>query len=158
MTTTIAREPVATLFAPGVKALLEQHWREIALYQDEVKLEPDFARYVALEKSGHLVVIVARDGLRVVGYSVFLVSNHLHYSSCKMANNDVLFVDKDYRKGTSLGIRLIRCSEVILQGLGVQRVTWHVKPLNDWSPVLARMGYAQEEIIMGKLLETNHGY
>lgn len=149
---TIQRETVDQCVG-DIPPLLQAHWEEVALYRDEVPLSPQFDRYRAIEKTGRLVVITARYEGALIGYSVFIINQHLHYSTCRVASNDVLFLVKDYRKGSDAGRRLIRASEVLLSSMGVQRMTWHIKPKNDWSPILVRMGYEREEIIMGKLLE-----
>ena len=132
--------------------LLEKHWEEVALYRDRIDLDPDFTRYRMLEDAGGLVILTARMGGKLIGYSVFVVSDHMHYQSCKVASNDVLFVSFEYRHTTTTGLRLIRESEKTLKSLGVNRVLWHIKPKNDWSLILRHRGYDQEEIIMGKLL------
>lgn len=151
MTITIERESCAQI-VPDIGPLLQAHWREVALYQDAVPLAPDMDRYRGLEKAGKLVVVAARDDARLIGYSVFLLHNHLHYMTCRVASNDVLFLSPEYRKGTTAGVRLVRESERMLTLLGVNRITWHIKPANDWSAILERLGYDLEEKIMGKLL------
>ena len=153
----IARESIRTCLDEA-KPLLAKHWREVALYQDDVPLDPDFDRYLRCDADGTMLTLTARDDGRLIGYSVFILFQHIHYRSCLVATNDVLFLDRDYRSGTTAGIRLLRESEAELsrerdrRGAEQIRVVWHVKPKNDWSPILARLGYMQEEIIMGKLI------
>ena len=158
MRATIAQEAVDQCW-PDMATLVEDHWREVALYRDAVPLDPDVERYRGLERAGRLVILTAREAGALVGYSVFLVHNHLHYRQCKVASNDLLFLRQDRRAGSGLGIRLIRESEKALAALGVDRITWHVKAGNDWSDILARMGYDMEEKIMGRLLKegASHG-
>ena len=160
---TIQRERFAAVM-DELPPLLEDHWREVALHQETVPLKPDFKRYVAGCESGRVLTLTARDDGHLIGYSIFLLSVHLHYSTCLVATNDVLFLAKSYRSGTTAGIRLIRESEAEIErecagrGAASVRVLWHVKPKNDWSPILKRMGYEQEEIIMGKLLGEPNGH
>lgn len=130
--------------------ILVDHWREVALYQEKIPLEPDYSRYVAAENQGRLVIVTARKDGELVGYSVFILHRHIHYKNCLVASNDVIYLKPEYRG--VIGARLILKSEAILTELGVDRMTWHVKPKHDWSPILERMGYDHEEIIMGKLL------
>ena len=93
---------------------------------------------------------------------LFFFYEHMHYRLL-VATNDVIFLDKDYRTKTTVGLRLIKASEAELElerrrrGEAQMRVLWHVKPKNDWTPILARLGYAPEEIIMGKLTGGGHG-
>ena len=150
MSLTCQRETCAQIIE-DIKPLIVRHWREIALHQDEVPLDPDYAKYKKLEAAGALCIVSCRRDAALVGYSIFFLNRHIHYKGCFMASNDVLFLDAPERKGTA-GLKLIRESERILEGLGVKRVIWHIKPKHDFSPILRRFGYEQEEIIMGKLL------
>ena len=124
--------------------------------KDTIKLNPDFDRYLKLEKKNLLVIITCREDTTLIGYSIFFLYKHLHYQDHLFASNDVLFLIKSARKGRQ-GIKLIRESERILKTLGVLRLSFHVKPKNDFSPILSRIGYGKEEIIMGKLLGESHG-
>jgi hypothetical protein len=148
--TEFAAEAYATV-VDEIKPLLERHYEEIAVHK-QFPLQPDWARYEAVARLGKLVIVTARHGKNLVGYAVFLVSQHLHYTTQRLAANDVIFIDKPYRLG-SAGIRLIAESERILAGAGVNKVMWHVKPLHNWGPILERRGYGTEEIIMAKILK-----
>lgn len=135
-----------------LKHLFELHWEEIANYKSEIPLKPDYGKYQILEDKNCLLLVTCRNNENsIVGYSLFFISNHIHYQSCVVAGNDLLFLHKDYRKGR-VGINLIKESERFLKEMGVQKITWHIKPNHDFSPILVRMGYMQEEFIMGKLL------
>jgi len=149
----VARETLSQIRASGeLEALLRAHYEEIALYRDRVSLEPDWETYELLEERGRLVCLTGRDDGVLIGYAAFFVFPHPHYRSHIVATNDVIFVRRDQRKGSTAGLRLIRESERVLAEVGAHRVVWHVKPKNDWSAILERLGYHQEEIMMGKLL------
>jgi hypothetical protein len=133
-----------------IKPLLKRHYEEIAIHK-QFPLRPDWERYETVARLGKLVIVTAREGKKLVGYAVFLVSRHLHYTTQRLAANDVIFIDKPYRLG-SAGIRLIAESERILAAAGVDKLMWHVKPSHNWAPILERRGYGTEEIIMAKIL------
>ena len=99
----------------GIKALIEDHWNEVALHKDVVKLEPNWGQYAALEAQNRLVIITAREGELLVGYSVFFLHHHAHYKSCLVASNDVIYLVPG-KRGV-VGTRLIRNSETILKSL-----------------------------------------
>ena len=142
---------------PGVELLLEEHWREVALYQDEIKLAPDFERYESLYAAGKLIIVTARLAEVLIGYSIFILHNHIHYKNCLVASQDVLFVTGTQRK-TGAGIRLIRGSEDVLRKLGVNRITHHCKQINNLQEILTALGYLVEEVIVGKLIQVEqHG-
>ena len=134
---------------PELDALLIEHYREIALYQDKVPLAPNWASYYAMERAAQLVLVSARKEGVLVGYAAWLLKDHLHYQGHLVAMNDVIFLAKEHRRGRT-GLRLIDESEYLLKVLGVDRIMWHIKPSNDWSPILKRKGYQVEEFVLGK--------
>ena len=131
--------------------LLDMHYQELTMHKDSISLDPIWERYAALEKSGLLEIFTARDEGKLIGYSAFFVQSHIHYAETLVAANDVLFLHKDYRKGTS-GIKLIKFSESQLKARRVNKITWHVKFSRDFRPILHRLGYVDEEIVVGKIL------
>ena len=134
-----------------IEPLLLAHYDEIALHKESIKLDVDWGKYEGLERNNALRVFTARDEGRLIGYSVFFLVWHPHYKSSLFAQNDVLYLSPEHRKGTA-GIRLIDFSELRLRADGVLKVIWHVKCENDWSPILERKGYRKEEVIMAKVL------
>lgn len=139
-------------FIEEIKPLLELHYEELTLHKEHIKLNPDFARYKTLADAGIVKIITARDQGHLVGYSIWIVNTNLHYQDAKMANNDVLFLHPDYRKGRT-GIKLIKESERILKDQGVIKILWHIKHAKDFRNILYRLGYADEDIIVGKILK-----
>ena len=61
-----------------IQYLIELHWSEIALNQDNIKLNPDWSEYHSLEEHGKLKIFTARDNDRLVGYFVVIVGNNIH--------------------------------------------------------------------------------
>jgi len=131
--------------------LLEKHWREIALDQDTVKLEPDWATYDMLDASGVICLITARHYGELVGYVAYLVVPSLHYKSLRVAENDLYWLDPVFRKGMA-GVNLFRAAEVILAGEGVNKIVNKVKLHNDVGRIFERMGYTPIERVYVKTL------
>jgi hypothetical protein len=98
-----------------------------------------------------LFALGAWEDNTLIGYSVFFLSNHMHYQDIKMALNDVLFIAKEKRKG-STGLRLIKESERLLKEKGVKKVLWHCKYGTVAGKLLLKLGYKNEEYAVGKLL------
>jgi GNAT superfamily N-acetyltransferase len=148
---TYARE---TLFdvVEEVDGLLRLHYDELTLNKDAIRLDPVWEEYRALESMGRFVLFTARANGALVGYNAFFVTRHIHYAALTMAINDVLFLHPDHRRG-STGIKLLKFAEAELKAQGVQKVSYHVKRSLDWSPILHRMGYTDEEMVVGKLLQ-----
>lgn len=143
-------EKVADVIAE-IAPLLHAHWKEIAHYQD-IKLEPDWEAYRALNEAGILKVFTVRtaNARVLIGYSVFFVRHNLHYSSSKQAVQDILFIHKDYR---GAGRHFIRWCDQQLMADGVQAVYHHVKTAHNFGPLLERMGYELVDLIYAKRLD-----
>jgi hypothetical protein len=137
-----------------VQDLLMQHYEELTLNKQYIKLKPIWNRYFELESQNKFITITARIDNELVGYSGFFLDNHIHYGELKVATNDVLFLRKDARQGTT-GIKLLKYSEKVMKELGANKITWHIKYGNDIRPILHRMGYADEDVIVGKFLNND---
>lgn len=143
-----ARENIKDAWAE-MYPLFEKHWVEIAQHKD-IPLAPDRDLYVKMDELGALRVYTAREAGVLVGYSVYSVTPHLHYASCKLATQDVLFIQKDKRG--RFGARFIAWCDEQLRGQDVQIVAHHVKVAHDFGPLLERMGYScVEKIYMRRL-------
>lgn len=148
---TYRRETIAAI-KDEILPLLDAHWREIALDQDTVKLDPDWATYDVLDQIGALLIVTARHEGTLVGYAVYLISQNIHYKNLRGAENDLYWLDPVYRKGRA-GIELFRAAEFLLAGEGVQKVTHKVKLDHDVGRVFERLGYKPIERIYIKTLE-----
>ena len=131
--------------------LIEQHYEELTLHKETIKLDPDWDRYKKLAENNQAVFIGVRDNFKLVGYSLFFIAPHIHYKENIMANNDVLYLLPEYRKGLT-GIRLIKFCEQHLQSLGVDKIIWHIKFAKDFRNILYRMGYIDEDALVGKII------
>ena len=131
--------------------LLREHYEELTLHKDIVKLNVDWQAYFHWENANMLCSLGLYEEGRLIGYSVFILSQHAHYKDLKVASNDVLFLQKDKRKGRA-GLKLIKESERVLKNLGVSKVVWHCKYDHVAGELLQRLGYINEEYIMGKIL------
>jgi hypothetical protein len=132
--------------------LLDLHYDELTLNKDVMKLAPDWAKYQALEDNNQLLAFTVRHGGVLVGYSVWFTDVHIHYAGSLTAHNDVIFLHRDFRKGTTVGRELIDFSEKMLKAFGVDKCYWHIKFKQDWSAILLRRGYQREDMIVGKAL------
>ena len=76
-----------------IEPLLEEHWKEIALNKDKIKLNPDWRAYADLDSINALRIYTARKDGKLMGYFVVIVSKSLHYRDHLFANNDIIFSD-----------------------------------------------------------------
>ena len=133
------------------QSLIELHWEEIALNKDSIKLNPDWDAYYSLEDQGKLKIFTARDGNTLVGYFVVILGNNIHYKDHLFANNDIIYLHKDFRKGFA-GVRLIKFAEACLKEDGVSVLTINTKIHQPFDKVLERLKFKPIERVYSKYL------
>lgn len=131
------------ILTEGIHLFIE-HYKDIALYQDKIQLNPDVVRYMALEESGVLIPISVREDGALIGYSVTILLPSLHYKEHTYAMNDVIFISKEHRKGT-VGIKLIKYTEKILKEKGISVYCINSKVHAPFFKVLERLGFTDSE-------------
>lgn len=146
-------EPLSDKLIAEVQPLIELHYEELTLHKQVIKLDPDWNRYKSLADQNMITIITARDKGVLIGYSLFFVSPHIHYKNNIMANNDVLFLHPDYRQGRT-GLKLLRKCEQVLQEQQVDKIVWHVKYAKDFRQILYRLGYEDEDALVGKIIRN----
>lgn len=130
-------------------ALIELHYKEIALNQDVIKLNPDWEAYREGEAKGQIKCFTARDGGALVGYFVVCLHRNLHYKDHLWATNDIIFLHPDYRKGFT-AIKLIKFAEECLHEDGVSILVINSKTHKPFDAILERMGYSHIENVFSK--------
>lgn len=142
-----ATEPASRVLADA-QPLFAAHWREVGQAHP---LKPATQRYLAIDRHGGLLACTARRDGELVGYAVFFLLYHWHYNDWFVAQNDIIFLRDDARRGTA-AIRLMDYARAELKQRGVQKIYWHVKRAHDWTPLLERRGAVLEEYVMGEEL------
>lgn len=133
-----------------------RHWREVAIFQNEVPYDPDWERMFALDRAGVLHILTARAGGVLVGYVVNLVSPNLHHLSTVWAHVEAFWLDPVHRRGWN-GVKLFTENAKGLKVLGARIVTlatlpWVEAERGTVSRIVKRLGYAPMGEIWGKLL------
>lgn len=136
-----------------LKPLLLDHWRELALDQDRVPLDPDWDVYLRKDADGGVMFVTARAGGQLVGYFVGFVGPGLHYRTCLTLQIDIFWLHPDFRDGDSLSAvegELIADSlvaEVIraAKARGVQRMFAGSKLHKDSGALFERHGGVEIE-------------
>ena len=137
-------------FLQALEPMFPEHYDELCVTK-EFPLEPDYDAYRRLADAGQLVCIVVMDGLEVVGYIVFIVQPHLHYKSCLTAFEDIYYLKPEYRKGT-IGIRMFKYAEKVLESVKVNRIIMHTKIHMDNSKLFEYLGYKNSDKLFTKIL------
>jgi hypothetical protein len=105
-----------------LKALLGNHYQELALNKDKVPLSPQWHVYDAREKNGEICFVTLRESGRMIGYIILFVTPGLHYSTCLTAIMDIAFVSPDFRDPFGKGfLKMMDCAEAELKRRGVKR-------------------------------------
>lgn len=133
-----------------IKPLLNLHWKEIAQYPDII-LDPDYDQYLKMDELGLLKCYTLRDenNNELIGYALYFIKPHIHYKSCLVALQDILFIRQD-RRGH--GRQFIKWCDDQLKELGVNLVSHHIKAKHNWGFVLEHMGYELMDLIYVKRL------
>ncbi len=109
----------STTFLTEAAGLITEHWEELALNKDKIRLCPDVVKYKQLQDLNILHNVVVYKDDEIVGYSVLLVQPHLHYANDVHASVDVIYVSKNHRQ-SSVGARLLVTTEDYAKSLVLQ--------------------------------------
>lgn len=131
--------------------LLKAHYDEVAKNKTVMILKPDMDKYHTLEKAGKLLSIAAFVDDKIVGYSVNIIDNHIHYADLIFCINDVLFVDPVYRNGRC-GLMLIKQTEQMAKAKKASLILWHAKSGTALDMIMPKIGYSVQEIIYSKVI------
>jgi GNAT superfamily N-acetyltransferase len=150
---TIQQEEFTLEFYEEVYPLFEEHWEEVAADKDEIALNPNWDTYLTLQQNGSLLVVTCRETNTniLVGYCFSLMFLHLHYQDTLCAENDLIFISPEHRKGL-LGVKLIRESEKLLKEAGCKAVQMRVKFVKDFGKIVERLGYYPSETLYHKYI------
>jgi GNAT superfamily N-acetyltransferase len=135
-----------------LKPLTVRHYEEVALHKGDVPLDPDWNKYKRLVELGFVMFVGARNNGKLVGYSLFIMADMIHYRTTRLADNDVLYLSPEYRQGMA-GVKMIKFCEAELKQQGIKKILWHVKQARDFRKILYRMGYVDEDMILSKILK-----
>jgi GNAT superfamily N-acetyltransferase len=136
---------------PDAQELLKDHWEEIALNKDKIALNPDWEAYEKLEDDGKLKVFTARDNNKLIGYFVAIVGINPHHKDHLFAVNDIIYLDKDYRKGFT-GIKIIKFAEKCLKEDGVSVLSINTKVYKPFDKIMVYLGFRPIERVYSKYI------
>jgi hypothetical protein len=145
-----AEEIITAELLEEAKPLLEKHWAEIAHYKDII-LNPDYSFYFKAQSQGMIRSYSARDDAgKMIGYAVYFIKRHIHYSQTLWAQQDIIFFDPEKR---GKGLFFLAWCDEELKKIGVDIVSHHVKLAHDFSKALERIGYEKQDIILTRRLK-----
>ena len=123
-----------------MKPLLRVHWQEIGVFdKKQIPLKPNWEWYQIIYNKKSLHIITARDSQKLIGYYVSIITSHIHYMDTLIAENDVVYLQKEYRKGLA-GYKLIKFAVEQLKSK-VQIVILSMKAKQSFMPLAQRLGF-----------------
>lgn len=146
-------EPISTPLLNEAIPLTQDHWEEVALYKDEIKLTPDYGSYFKAQKKNQLLVITARDEGKLVGYCVFFLTEGLHYQGTFTGVNDIIYISKAYRGGT-VAYRMLKLAEKELIAMGAAVMRMDMKAHAPFERLCEALDMQPHEISYSKYLAT----
>ena len=135
-----------------LKPLLEEHWKEIALYQDKFSLDPAYDKYQDMSDAGSLNIVTCRIDDEIVGYFIAFISKHLHYKETTYATNDILYLAPEHRGG-ELAYKIFSFAEQTLKDLGVDVLTLSMKTILPFDSLCEALGYTYVERTYSKYIK-----
>ena len=136
---------------PELKPFFPIHYKELALNQDVIPLDPQWDVYSDRNANGQLMLVVGREDGYVIGYFIGFVLPSLHYKTSLTLTMDIFYIDKDKRKGRC-GIRLFQAVEKEARRRGVQRMLVGSKMHKDASALFKYLKYEPIETYFSKML------
>lgn len=121
-----------------------EHWEEVGQDTEHMRINPDVARYNALERLGKLHCVVARSAGRMVGYHVTAVDNSLHYKHILVGDCDAYWLHPDFRVG-KWPLRLFLEAERTLRARRAQVLSTATKTFSDKGRLFGMLGYRHME-------------
>ena len=140
-----------TSVVDDAKPLLQDHWDEIAVNKDKIKLNPDWVTYASLEEQGKLKIFTAREDEVLIGYFVVIVGINPHYKDHLFASNDIIYLSPKHRKGFT-SIKLIKFAEKCLKADGVSVLTINTKVHQPFDRLMDFLKFRKIERVYSKYL------
>lgn len=134
-----------------MKWLFPEHWKELALNQDKIPLDPLYDQYLKEELEGSIVYVTIREDGDIVGYFVGNVGISKHYRSLLMCTPDIFYVHPEKRH-QDIGTLLFNTVEIELKRRGVRK--WLVGDKNHKLAAIffEKLGFEKIENIYSKWL------
>lgn len=131
-------------FLEEVKPILPIHYRELALDQEYVPLDPQYETYLERDRRGEVMAVTVREDGKLIGYFVGFVAPGLHYKTCLTMTMDILYVLPE-RRGNGAGDLLFDEVEKECIRRGVQRMFVGTKLHKDISWLFKKRNYKPVE-------------
>ena len=138
MNITFQRENMSMDLIKEAMPLTRQHTQETDPFPT-LKPGIDWEAYMESDKAGILRAYTARNG-SLLGYALFGIYVHPHYTDSLQASQDAVFIKPDSRNGL-LGLKFMRWCDEQLKNDGVSVIYQYSSNRRNIGPILKRLGY-----------------
>jgi len=136
-------------------ALFPAHWEEVGIFKDRMPLDPNFDRYLAMDRADEVLVVVVRRDQVVRGYGVFFIHKNMHYAGTLTAQADIFYIVPEERT-RGVGKLLFTTAEHELKRRGVKLWWCGFKIDHDLDLFFHSLGFTNYEIHCAKWLGDDH--
>jgi len=120
--------------------LAKAHWMETEEYRHGQPFMPLYERYKGYEKAGWLLMFIARDEGKMVGYSIMYLVPSMHTQQM-IATEDTWYLAPEARKGRN-AIRFYRYVEAECVARGAVEMIMTAKLANGAGKILEYLDFA----------------
>jgi L-amino acid N-acyltransferase YncA len=143
-----SEEKITAALLEEASPLMEETVKETGPLQG--KFEVNKMVYIKMSSMGLYRAYIARtEEGKLAGFLGMVVSEHLYFPEFNMAQQDVLHLGKEHRKGF-VGIKLLKYSEKKLKELGVNVILQNSTNKKDISKLFLRLGYSPSDQVFIK--------
>lgn len=147
---TIKKEPIKDTLQELIP-LLSEHHDEVEDYKEKIAFNPDYMRYLEMEKSGLIHSVIVRDEGKIIGYCISFLMTHLHHSDHVYAMNDIVYLMPEYRR-SEIGRAMFTFVEDDLKHMGVSVFIIHMKTKQPFEGLMQSLGFDRVEINYSKYI------
>lgn len=120
----------------SIKPIYAQNHAETGIY--DMPFNPDYERYIFLEREGNLRFFLAKFQNEIVGFAVFFIDSEIMQKELISATQSATYVAKQHR---GLGYPFMKFCDDILKKQGINSVWRQASAKHDIGKVYERMGY-----------------
>jgi GNAT superfamily N-acetyltransferase len=135
-----------------MKPLLEEHYQEVAMYQEVVNFNPNYELYETMADQGIVDFFTCRKDGELIGYCVTFLQMNPHYQDHIYAVNDVIYVAPEHRH-TEVAPEMITRLEDRMIEKGVSVMSFHMKIFKPFESLMDALAFDKAEYVFMKLIK-----
>lgn len=143
-----------------VKEYLEEHFKEVGAFNENLLLDPTYDLYEEGAKGGNYILYTIRVEDKTVGYATWWIGPHSYHSGHDIAVSDLIYLAPEYRgkcmidgeESLVIASFIQWCEEELYANHGVDMICINVHLERDFSGILEQSGYKKTTIVCSKYL------